>query len=489
MKHRKQHCKRLVALVLALAVIMTFQPLLGGGVSAAATSPSGVIDFASGMTASVQSQVAGTGMSQSGLTGITQETIIDVDAVDLDEAFDFGEITAEEAGLTIEAMDAVAEDDENDEALSEVPEAPLRAQNPEEKTLAATKEDVAAAGPGILPMTAQESSDAAGGITVSSDTSTGLVSVSGAVTGDRFSYVALVDSALNVQARYTVNAAQFGALTFDMSAYPIGGYYIVAFTTGGRTYNDAVLSQIYDKPANALSQYETYAKYLFYTPPSPTYYRTDTDCGLYLDLRVKSGKKWGEWKTYGPFTSTNATQITGLKPNRKYQARSYYGKIVTINGTNFFFSGLDNKKYKTVTIKTAKKKLPIKSVTVKAVKIKKHTHKRYGSATGLYLGKETWYTYRLKVTVKMKKKPGVKGIYINGKKVKGNKKTYSVTFGRVSSILTGKHVIKTYKNKWWRQDDTYKIPRGSKYVVKLYSYSNKTYKAYTLMQTRKAKVR
>lgn len=107
--------------------------------------------------------------------------------------------------------------------------------------------------------------------TVSPDTSTGIVSVSGSVTGDRFSYVALVDPSLNVLKSHTVNAAQFNVLTFDMSEYAIGGYYIVARTTGGKIYNDAVLSQIYDKPANALSRYETYAKYLFYTPPSQTY--------------------------------------------------------------------------------------------------------------------------------------------------------------------------------------------------------------------------
>lgn len=328
------------------------------------------------------------------------------------------------------------------------------------------------------------SSDSNGYLKLKPDYKKGTLKVDASVTGDTFSMLYITDLDKNVLSSTALDTAAINEKV-SIAKFPVGAYSIVLQTKLGRFYDNQFIAAVYSKPTHKKSQYETYSKYLYYKTPAKVTYNSDPDCGLYLDIRKKGAKKW---KTYGPLTSAKtSTMIKKLTPNKNYQVRTYFGKKLTIGESSFFISGKDKecKKYTTLTVKTGKKKLPIKSVSVRAVNVKKHTHIIPGYVLN-NVGKETWYTYRLKITVKMKKKPGVKAVYISGKKVKGNKKTYSVKFAEQSSIMTGKWIVKPYR-KYYKHTIA-QIPRGTKYEVKIYSYSNKTYKAYTPIQTRKPKI-
>ena len=134
-----------------------------------------------------------------------------------------------------------------------------------------------------------------------------------------------------------------------------------------------------------------------------------------------------------------------------------------------------------VGFKTAYKKTPVKSVTAKKVKqwCKKYKVRRLSSKIywrngyagwGYYrkiLGTKTykyWYT-KVKVTVTMKKRPGIAGVYIGSKTVKGNKRVYSANF-----TLSGKKKGKTIK-------------------VSVYSFMNRTYGGLSGKTLRKVKVK
>jgi len=455
LKNQKQiWFRRTIAVVTALVMGVTFIPMLGGFANAA-EDPSADPDV----------------------------TVTDVEDIDLGEV-DPDELTEDDVLDELDVEGVYEEDEdapaaENAQPLQEPDQIQEEESESADELLATLDEE-----PDTPKLGA--ASDSSGGITLTPNRSTGILTVTGTISAgsEKFTKLYVIDliASQTVYTKTLSNVKSFTE-TINMGSFDIGAYGIYVDTNMTRAkYYDAAIAEIYDTPVNNASQVETYAKYLFYAP-NRTYYRNDYDSGLYVDIKKVGAKSW---TSYGPITSTR--QIKGLKPSTKYQIRAYYGKIVTFGGKSYFINGRENNKFKTVTVKTGKKKLPIKKVTVKAVNVKKHVHKRYGPYTGLYLGKETWYTYRLKVTVKMKKKPGVKGIYINGKKVKGNKKTYSVKFAKTNTIFNGKHVVKRYK-KWWKQDDTYKLPRKSKYKVLIYSYSNKTYKAYSPIQKRTKRIK
>ena len=441
---------RILPFALAVSLIVTMTPVLGGAAEAA---ESGAAE-----KAAAQGEVEVTALPD----------------------VDLGEVDPEE--LELEGIGL------EDLGLIEDPDGAGLAEGAPEVT--AEAEDVSGESKpreAVIKRGAGAPTDEIGGIKLTPNRSNGELSVAGSISGDTFKNLYILDSSGNQVADGSTYVSGKRSFSFilDMSVLPVGEYCIYASTKGKRSYYDGARSEIYSVPANKASRYETYSKYLFFTP-ADTSYEKDNKCGLYLSIRKKGAKAW---KTYGPLTEKS--RIKGLKPSKTYQCRAFYRtneKVMTNEGAYVYISGLDNKKYKTITVRTGKAKLPVKSVKVKAVSVKKYVHKRYGPATGLYLGKEIWYTYRLKVTVKMKKKPGVKGIYINGKRVKGNKKTYNVKFARVNSMMTGKHVVKRY-SKWWKQDDIYKIPRGTKYKVMIYGYSNKTYKAYSPIQKKTARIK
>lgn len=181
---------------------------------------------------------------------------------------------------------------------------------------------------------------------------------------------------------------------------------------------------------------------------------------IYMEYRVRGGT----WQTSGKMTNYLTTyKIDGLRSNTNYEARVYFGYWDTKG--RFYrgpYSGIIN-------FKTGQaKRLKIKSVKVKAVKVRKHRATYYGWYTGLPLGKYKYYTYKVKVTIKLKKKPGAKGIWINSKKLKGNKKKYTATFGTFSS---------------------YTKPKGKKFQIYAYSYSDGTVGGYSPMYSKKKKIK
>ena len=178
---------------------------------------------------------------------------------------------------------------------------------------------------------------------------------------------------------------------------------------------------------------------------------------LYMEYST-NGKKWKRsGKIQGNGFTTLKDQgfkISGLKPNRKYKTRIYYGDI---------YGNKLSPVRSTGTIRTgAKSKPAVKSVTAKATKVKLHKVKHYGYYTGVYLYTEKYYTYNIKVSVKLKKKPGTKGIWLNGRFLKGNKKKYTTTFVPLYGGYSAKK------------------PRGNiKFTVELQSGQSKIYGGYS----------
>ena len=89
--------------------------------------------------------------------------------------------------------------------------------------------------------------------------------------------------------------------------------------------------------------------------------------------------------------------------------------------------------------------------------------------SGRVIEVEKYYTYKLKVTVKLKKKPGTKGIWINGKFVKGNKKKYTVTLPGSSYSA--------------------KKPKGKKFKVGICSYQGKSFGGLSPLYQKKLKIK
>lgn len=123
-----------------------------------------------------------------------------------------------------------------------------------------------------------------------------------------------------------------------------------------------------------------------------------------------------------------------------------------------------------LTVKTGKKGKPaVKSIKVSNVKQKKTyiPSKLWWDAGGVkhYVKGHYTYTTTYKITVKLKKKPGTKGICIGDHKLKGNKKTYTL---KVKS--SGKL-------------------KGKKVKVSVMSYNNNTYGAYSGIYTKKIKIK
>ena len=228
----------------------------------------------------------------------------------------------------------------------------------------------------------------------------------------------------------------------------------LAAAQGGVAAQDAlVVNPSIPAPTNTASQYEVYPTYFFFNAGL----NSQAYCDLYMDYRIKGGA----WKTSGYMYAVNNYTFTGLKPKKTYQARLYYKNIYT--GEIGRYSPI-------VTFKTApNKKPPVKSVKTRIVKLKKHRGTVYGYYTGLPLGKYTYYTYRIKTTVKLKKRPKAKYIAINGKVFKAKKKKYTVTT---------KKLVKNYSS-----------PRGDKYKVSVYTYQNKVWKGYSKLYQKTRKLR
>lgn len=180
--------------------------------------------------------------------------------------------------------------------------------------------------------------------------------------------------------------------------------------------------------ALTLRMLETYPTYLFFNPV----YAPLSSSGYYL-FYSPDGNDWNYSFTWG-----SSIEVTGLKPDTEYTIRLFSGNLNVYFGETKVRTG---------------KPIKVKSVSVKAVKVKKKRERRRTPYLGLPLsGYWTYYTYKVKITVKLKQKPGTPGIYINGIWKKGNKKKYTVT-------LPGRFI-------WWSK----KSPKGrAKVNVTVYS--------------------
>lgn len=169
----------------------------------------------------------------------------------------------------------------------------------------------------------------------------------------------------------------------------------------------------------------------------------------------KDGRTYDQyWKPNdAPFAYYDGRyKIGGLTPDKVYYVR--------LRATDMF-GRYDNGVFYNTKVHTGKPKLQVKSISMKAVKVKRHSRTYY------YYGwfykskiKEYWYTYKIKVTVKMKKKPGTPGVFINNEWVKGNKKTYKITLPKSGYF--------TYNSK--------KSPKHrKKFFVGVYSAFSKEY--------------
>ena len=164
---------------------------------------------------------------------------------------------------------------------------------------------------------------------------------------------------------------------------------------------------------------------------------------LYMEYSSNNGASWKR-TGYMQYNSIKlaidqAYNISGLAANTKYLTRlrygvsTYYDELYGGDGKYYTFYG---PVLNTTTIKTGKAKKPkIKKVTAKAVNVK--YHKKYRPGYYYWTGyhyvwikgtKMRYYTYNVKVTVRLKKKPGTAGIFVNGRFLKGNKKKYTTKF-------------------------------------------------------------
>ena len=222
--------------------------------------------------------------------------------------------------------------------------------------------------------------------------------------------------------------------------------------------NATYYGEITERPTYR-GQFEVYHNYLYYRPYNMAWENTAYD--LYLEYSP-DGKNWQRSGYMRANAITLMPQqtftINGLQPGRTYATRIRYGKLV--NGKLYLGPAVGTGSYKTGQAKP----LNVKSVTCKAVKVKRHKVKHYGYYTGVYLYTEKFYTYKVKVTVKLKKKPNAAGIWINGKFCKGNKKKYTATFTPQ---------INYSKNK----------PKGRKWGVALASYQSSAYGGYSPLKT------
>lgn len=198
----------------------------------------------------------------------------------------------------------------------------------------------------------------------------------------------------------------------------------------------------------------------FFTVPKDSHTQKFIYGQIYFQLYDTKTKEWGD--VYGPYDSyekmktqyfkgNNKSGGTKLVANRSYKVRAFYAKNVTYGSKTYPMIGPFSNE---VTVKTGKAAKPkIKSVTVKAIKVKKIKLIRhaYWDINGKWIPYKESYTWttKYKVTVKLKKKPGTAGLCIGNKRIKGNKKTYSATFTDTGK-LKGKKIkvaICTYNDK------------------------------------------
>ena len=306
-------------------------------------------------------------------------------------------------------------------------------------------------------------------ISVNYDRRTGNAVVSGTVTGDTFEdlYVDGERCYAGIDGDTT-----FSNVEINMKDYGFGSHTIYAVLNKRNSesdyvrYNGDLVVSIYETPKIVLEDFKTGSGYFTYNPGS-------SDYDFYIEYRKKGTSAW---TAAGHTESYKEKKVSGLKASTNYEVRVYYGKVVFENGKDVLISGKSNGYVSNViTFKTGAKKPAIKSIKISKVKQKSSIYRqpiwgRRWIGTMLYMYIAGYrnvrvYTTKFKVTVNLKKKPGAAGIYLNGKKMKGNKKKYTTTME-----LSGKM-------------------KGKKYKFSVYSYQSSTYEGYSPVSKKKVKIR
>ncbi len=237
----------------------------------------------------------------------------------------------------------------------------------------------------------------------------------------------------------------------DMKDFKVGMHTIYVLISNGTDYKWSVTTYvptlIYKSVSNSLSNYYTYPHKFNYRYTDSTYYSySDEDLYMYMGFK-KSGAAWSNY-VYRMDSSYTDYEMTGLSANTSYNVRQMLGKAVTYKGQEVTIVGsLTGYASPAVTIKTAYAKPLVKSINITRVKTVCHKYRywtgkiriRYIVSTGriisrkkIYRTVRTYYT-RYKVTVRLKKKQGIAGIYMRTSHgvyawKGGNKTVYSQTF-------------------------------------------------------------
>ena len=266
-----------------------------------------------------------------------------------------------------------------------------------------------------------------------------------------------------------------------------------------RRYNGTTAKPTYK------GRFEVYSKKFYFYPYNVA--MANQSGPLYMEYKRLKAKKWkrsGKMQANAiKLYDSQGFVIKKLKANKKYKTRIRYGTYVKYakltpadfgktlaefqklfntkkkyigTGKTYFFGGPS---LFTGTKKMGKAKKPrIKSIRVKAINIKFHKHRVKGHYywTGYsyvwidpYI--EKYYTCKWKVTVRLKKKPGTRGLWINGAYKKGNKKKYTEVFVPAMNYFTKKP------------------PKGQKVKVRIRSYQSKKYKGFSRLYVKTKKVR
>ena len=291
--------------------------------------------------------------------------------------------------------------------------------------------------------------------------------------------------------------------TIDLSRFDPGIYtiFLFVYTSDGKAaqilYKENITyTGITAKPTYK-GKFDVYSKYFYYYPYNMA--MSNQAGKLYMEYSANGGKTWKRtgYMQANPiklYIQQNYT-ISGLTANTKYVTRIRYGNFATYDKFTASNLGVSAAAFKDVfgktclgdgkthflggpvlntgTIKTGKAAKPkIKKISVKAIKVKRHKVRHYGYYTGVYLYTEKFYTCKFRVTIKLKKKPRAAGIWVNGRFLKGNKKTYKTTFT-------------PYPNYY-----TKRPPKGlKKYGLSICSYQSKAYGGYSPLKVKKVKIK
>lgn len=465
MKKSVKRSSKLLALLLAIAIGVTFTPVFDN-VAYAAEDEQAAIGNTEGTIAEAAEATSDGDISDEDILEEGEdievelaEPIQDENVIDITEP----ETPAEEGDVSVDIESPEGTADESDV---------IESQQAIKDLAGATEEDSDELSP-LVSSDAKNAdiSDAKSVYTMDVTRNGATVTIKATVKSPYSSDLKFRNLVVDNSVVQTFNSSSISA-SINMNNYSVGYHtiYLQAYSTSlSSYYNTASTSQRTDitTAPNYRGVIEVYSNYLVFAPYNM--YGGNAAYDLYMEYSPNGGKTWQRSGYMRRNSITLYTQqqysIGGLAPNTNYAIRIFYGTYV--NGTFFRGPALNLGVFKTGKAKRPK----FKSVTAKAVKVKYHKVKHYGYYTGVYLYTEKFYTYKVKVIVKLKKKPGTAGIWINGKFCKGNKKKYTATFSPYPNYSSKK-------------------PKGRvKFTVSIASYQNKSYGGYSPLYQKTKKLK